>query len=88
MRSSPFVILMAMVCSFLGASVPAGGENESDTQTKVRVPVDSVGYALKPAQIEQVVTLSDSLEAKWLDQGRMELEQYGGEAMIGCIAPP
>ena len=78
---------MAMACFFLGASVPAGGENESDTQAKVRVPVDSVGYALKPDQIEQVVTLSDSLEANWLDQGRMELEQHGGEAMIGCIAP-
>ncbi len=87
MRYPRFVILATMACSILAASVPVGGENDSDTQSRIRVPVDSVGYALNPAQIEQVVALSDSLEAKWLDQGRSDLEQHGGEAMIGCIAP-
>jgi AmmeMemoRadiSam system protein B len=81
-RTSESLLSISLCLILIGglAGAPAGAE----TIGGVRVPVDSVGYALRPVQIERVVTLSDSLEADLLAR----YERFGEHGrMIGAIAP-
>ena len=77
----PLVIFLVPVIS---AGIATVGSMAETNETGIRAPVDSVGYALRPEQIESVITLSDSLEADLLSRyGR--LDEHG--RMIGAIAP-
>lgn len=76
-RRSKSALVISFVLILLGGFSAARGE-------EVRAPVDSVGYALRPGQIERVVALSDSLEAGLLARN----EQLAGNGrLIGAIAP-
>jgi AmmeMemoRadiSam system protein B len=69
------ILLFGMVASRVAAETAGAG---------VRAPVDSVGYALRPGQIERVIAISDSLEADLLSR----YERFGEKGrMIGAIAP-
>ncbi len=82
-RAIELRISLCLISIFLCGIVGAGRAEEPGV-TDVRVPVDSVGYALDPAQIERVIALSDSLEADLLSR----YERFGAEGvMIGAIAP-
>lgn len=77
----PFMIFLVAI--LLGGMVTARTKAEM-IETGIRVPVDSVGYAFRPEQIEQVIALSDSLEADLLAR----YERFGEQGrMIGAIAP-
>jgi len=78
-----FTRLMALVAVF-GAGLIASPAETERAGAGVRAPVDSVGYALRPEQIERVIALSDSLEAELLARNE-RFEELGG--MIGAIAP-
>jgi len=45
--------------SVLAFSSCAGGDGGRDEAGGVRVPADSVGYALRPSQVEAVVAAAD-----------------------------
>jgi AmmeMemoRadiSam system protein B len=82
-RSIGFWISLCLVsillCGMVG-SCPAA----ETALTGIRIPVDSVGYALRPGQIEHVIALSDSLEADLLSR----YERFGEKGkMIGAIVP-
>jgi len=73
--AASLILLGGMAAATARAEAGGGG---------VRAPVDSVGYALRPAQIERVVALADSLERDLLER----YERFGERGgMIGAIAP-
>ena len=75
--------IFCIVLTILTAAAVAGPGSES-AGSGVRLPADSVGYALEPEQIERIIELSDSLEAA-LPEGRGRIGAKGG--MIAAIAP-
>jgi len=82
-RTSGLPLLIFLALILLSGMVTARTKAEM-IETGIRVPVDSVGYALRPGQIERVIALSDSLEADLLAR----YERFGEHGrMIGAIAP-
>ncbi len=76
-----FLIAASLILLQGGTAAPAGTE---EGRGGVRAPVDSVGYALRPEQIERVVAVSDSLDASLLAR----YERFGERGrMVGAVAP-
>jgi AmmeMemoRadiSam system protein B len=77
----PILIFLALV--LLSGMVTVRTRAEV-VEAGTRVPVDSVGYALRTEQIELVIALSDSLEADLIAR----YDGFGERGkMIGAIAP-
>lgn len=74
-RCAAFCVLAFSSC--------AGGDGGRDEAGGVRVPADSVGYALRPSQVEAVVAAADSLEkAGWKGPGEAEAPRGSMAAVI------
>ena len=77
----PILLVLALV---LLSGVDTIRTRADMIEAGVRVPIDSVGYALLSGQIERVIALSDSLEEDLLAR----YESFGRhDGIIGAIAP-
>ena len=78
------LIIFAAACS-PGGSAGDRSAGAGDTAA-VRIPADSVGYALRPEQVERIVSVSDSMMAEGLPLVHEAPPAQHGE-MIGAIVP-
>jgi AmmeMemoRadiSam system protein B len=80
-------ITYSVVCAFAAALVMwYGAAAAGEIPALVRVPVDSVGFALTAAQVEAVVAVSDSMIAAGLPDADQSRAPDGGP-LLGAIVP-
>jgi len=77
-------ILMLLAAAAALGTGPAAGEDEGG---KIRVPVDSVGYAVTPGQMERVVAVSDSMIEAGALPFVLPSASSGAGVMTGAIVP-
>lgn len=75
-----FFMLVATVVTTASFSCAAGNK-------RVRIPADSVGYALYPAQIERVSAHADSLEHHNILENAGIITRLADGPMLGAICP-
>lgn len=66
---------------------PVGHAAKQEVSANLRMPVDTVGYATRPGQIEAVIALSDSMEAGLYSSNVRSYPCMLGGGMIGAVAP-
>jgi AmmeMemoRadiSam system protein B len=78
----PIAIVIAVLCTSCSGERPP----ERVARVKIREQVDTVGYAVRPEQVELVAALADSLIVEGLPHEHSSAPVKGGE-MIGAIVP-
>lgn len=71
----------------LFGSYAIGFSKDAAAPLRLRVQKDTVGYATKPAQVEALVTLLDSLEAGHFAANAAAFPRMKKEPMLGAICP-
>jgi predicted class III extradiol MEMO1 family dioxygenase len=82
-RAVPFVCALS---AFVLIMVDAGAAGR-ETVRRVRCPVDTLGYATTPAQVEAVVGFADSIESALYASNAVKRSKLSGDGMIGAICP-